>query len=656
MLAVDLAIAGVAIGSVAAMAGIGLIVTYRTTGVLNIGFGAIAMIVAYLLWQAVQGWGIPLWPAALVDLLVVAPGIGILLDLAVFSPLQRRGASAVERLVASLGVFVLLVGLAVLVWGGNARTDAPDLLPTGVLRAGQVVIPWSTVAELGVVLVVAAAIWLVATTTRFGLTIRAVVDRRGLAELSGIDAARVSRTGWAAGAFLAGLAGVLLAPVLRLDPYGLTLVVLESMAVALVARLANLGVAIAAALVLGIAQSELTQIHLGGAAETMLQTVSTNLLAVALLVAVLVLPGFREAGAEDAGRIAMLSRRRDLPAIPGWWIPLAGLLLVPLGFTGTDLMTALRVPALAIIFVSLVLVTGYSGQISLGTAGFAGLGALLTARIATGGFPGLPALPALAALPLGVLIVVPVGLATGLPAIRRRGLLVMFSTFAVATVVSRFVFQQPWATNGLTVIRPGPFASDRGFYLLELACLGISLLFVRNLHVGRAGRGLLAVRDNEAGARAAGVNVGRLKVFVFAISAGLAAMGGALLVMGSRAFDPSAFDPLQGFLWFAAVVVFGVDSTAGAVLAAGLIVGLDASVANGMSTVVIGALALLLGYAPGGVAGLRALLPDLAAPGPVHGPVQPLRLTAQGRLTRRRIESDPAKLCSHPHLPERSGR
>jgi branched-chain amino acid transport system permease protein len=144
-----------------------------------------------------------------------------------------------------------------------------------------------------------------------------------------------------------------------------------------------------------------------------------------------------------------------------------------------------------------------------------------------------------------------------------------------------------------------PFLSDRGFYVFELVCLGIALLIVRNHHEGRLGRALLAIRDDEAGARASGIDVRRLRIVVFAVSAALAGLGGALLAQSGRAFDATTFDPVQSIIWFAAVVVFGIDSAAGAVLAAALLVGIDAAFYPGVSTIVVGAGAVLLGRLPG---------------------------------------------------------
>ncbi|MGW4007298.1 ABC transporter permease subunit, partial [Streptomyces nigra] len=125
----DLTLAGLSVGAAAALTGIGLVVTYRATGVLNFAHGAIAMVCAYVLRQCVVEWGWPLWAGATVTLLVLAPGIGMVLERLVFRPPAMAGNDPARTLVASIGVFVLLVGGAALLWGQGAREDAPRLLP-----------------------------------------------------------------------------------------------------------------------------------------------------------------------------------------------------------------------------------------------------------------------------------------------------------------------------------------------------------------------------------------------------------------------------------------------------------------------------------------------------------------------------------------------
>jgi ABC-type branched-subunit amino acid transport system ATPase component/ABC-type branched-subunit amino acid transport system permease subunit len=271
----------------------------------------------------------------------------------------------------------------------------------------------------------------------------------------------------------------------------------------------------------------------------------------------------------------------------------AALFVMPLGLAGDDLRTALQVPALAVILLSLVVVSGRSGQISLGQAAYAGLGALFTALLAGGRLPGLAPLPELPALALAMALTAPLGLLTGRAAIRRHGLALALTTLAFGVAVSRFVLDQPYATAGLTVSRPAGFASDRAYYVLELGLLLACLLLVAQLRRGRSGRALAALRDHAEGASAAGVRVPALKVLSFVAGAALAALGGGLLSMSVQAFDPTAYDPVRGLLWFAAVLVLGADSLLAACAAAALLVALDAGTTTGLAAVLIGALALL---------------------------------------------------------------
>lgn len=609
MLAVDYAFAGLALGAIAALSGVGLLVTYRTTGVFNLAHGAIAVLAAYLLWQAVDVWHVPVGIAAAVVLLVVAPGLGVLAERAVFRPLQRRGASAAESLVATLGVLVLIVGTTYAIWGVQAR-EAPSLLPTRPWHVGSATVRTDALADLGIVLVATALLGLVMNRTYLGTQVRAVVDRRELADLAGVDSDRVARLGWAVGAGFAGLTGILLAPQLSLSPIGLTLVVLETFAVPVIAGLTSFPVAVAAGVLIGIGGSEMNLLTFDRATVQQLwQAVQSNLFIVALLVALLVRRRLAEVG--DAGttstlarrRHGGLSRRRRVIEYGG----AAALLLAPLAFPGEALRTGQTVPALAVVFLSIVAVTGYSGQISLGQAGYAGLGALFFATFSE-------STPELVGLLCGCLAAGAVGFLTGYPAIRRRGLFLALTTFAVGAAVSRFVFQQPLFTSGVQVQRPGLFglslSGDRGFYVFELVCLVGALFAVRMLREGRLGRALVAMRDSEDGARASGLDLRVLKVFIFTASSVLAGVGGALLAQTNHAFDANAFDPLQSLFWFTTVVVFGADSAAGAVLAAGLVVMVNSVTGSDQAyTVAVGVLAVLLGRVPGGAVdlGRRAL-------------------------------------------------
>jgi len=612
MVSVDLAIAGLAIGAIAALSGIGLLVTYRTNGVLNLAQGGIAALVAYVYRQMAVDWGLPTWLAAVLALVILSPLLGVLLERLVFRPLARRRASAAESLVASLGVLVLMLGMCAGIWGLGARTDTPALFPNKSVGVGGHRIGVDTISTLILILVFCVALGLVQNRTKFGRQMRAVVDDRQLAELSSVPADRVAAVGWAFGTTLAGFTGVLLAPRIQLTPYSLSLIVLETFAVVVAARLVSLPVAVLAGLGIGIAQSELTQFKVTGQFADVYRSLQSNLYVVLLLVLLLAIPKLKELG--DAGSAGRLSSRGAQDALGTveerskdlvWKLAGFVMLLTPLLFRPADLRSAFDVPAIALILLSLVIVTGYSGQVSLGVAGYAGLGALFSLKLANGDFPGLPQLPGLFAILVGAILVAPIGLITGYPAIRRRGLTLALTTFAVGAVVSQFVFEQPKFSSGLYV-QPlylgGWMLNEKAFYLVELVGLGLGVVAVRSLHRGRMGRALLAVRDNTGGAAAVGVDVRNLKLLAFTMSSVVAGLGGALLTQGSASFSSTTFQPIQSLLWFTAVVVFGADSAVGAIIGASLIVALDVLAPSGSSTLAIGILALSLGWLPGGLA------------------------------------------------------
>ena len=342
------------------------------------------------------------------------------------------------------GLLVLLLGVASQIWGLQTRQDAPKLVPSGpVDLPGGATIDQSSLAQLLIAVVVGLALTVVSRRTRAGLLARAVVDERSLALLSGVRADRVAATGWALGGGLAGMAGVLLAPSTELSPYGLTLVVLETLAVVVIARLVSAVIAVVgAALAIGIAQAELQQVQLHGTAQTIFGSVQSNLFVVALLAGLLLIPQLAETGsgavsawpaAPSAGRGGACRWRAR-----SWRHPCSS--------RSTICVPPSRYPRLALIFLSLMLLSGVAGQISLGAAGYGGVGALLTAGFMSGGAGTAdaagPRRTALRNARRGVL-----GLITGYPALRRSGLALALTTLAVGTVASRFVFEQPTFTS-----------------------------------------------------------------------------------------------------------------------------------------------------------------------------------------------------------------
>ena len=566
--AADLAVAGLGTGAIAALSGLGLIATYRLTGVLNVAFGAIGMLGAYLVRDLVRDAHLPEYAAGFIVVCCFAPLLGLALEAAVFGPLQAARADAGRLLTAGFGVAVLLVGIATAVWGGAARTDAPSLLPGGTLVIGGVSVAAALPIELALVLLVALGL---AWFSRGGPTIRAVIDDRQLAESAGLPARRLARIGWVVGTMLATLTGVLLAPQLRFDPSTLTLVLFETLGVAIAAGLRSAPLAIVFAFGTAIAQAELTGVHLTGAAGSVLEAVRSNLFVVLLLLATWFTPAFSELPTSQPPA----SRSRYLSA----YILVLVFAVFAWNLRTADLHAALTIPALALVLLSFRVLHS-AGMLSLGQAGLAGIGALAAGWASGWGILGAPLAGAAVAIVFA------------LPVLRQAGLHLAIATLAAATALSSFLFDQPLFTPS-SVARPAFAQSDRGYLYFELCIVVIALAVLTALVRGQGALRLSAIRDSEIAAGTVGIAVDRERLAVFAGAGALAALGGALWAAGDQVFDPTAFAPTQGLIWFAAAAAVGFANPTALFAAAIVLVVADNYVA-GASAIIVGVATIVL--------------------------------------------------------------
>jgi branched-chain amino acid transport system permease protein len=637
---VQILVTGVFAGSVYAIAGTGIVLTYKATGVFNLAHFTVGLFAAYALWQLNGMWGIPLWIAAPFVLLIIGPGIGVLLERLVFRSLQRRRASTSEKLVANLGVLVLFLGLINIIWGAGVRGDnnnpVPRLWPVhrfefGCTNPNNCSLQFDTqqLAYFVAVLLVGAALYALLRFTFLGTQIQAVVDRRELAELATIDANRVSMVAWAIGCGLAALTGVLLAfPVL--EPIRIIFFGIEVLSVAVVARLVSLPIAIFAGLfLLGATHDLLDSFQpfgnrglLSDSYEQLLGSFSVIVLFVALI-SYRKLDELGESVPTGQGIVAAdIGRRHGVrpSTVAGVGIVAASAVLLPLLLSDINLRYAQQMVGLLVIFASIVCITGFSGHISLGQASIAGLGAFFTARAVNG-----LNLPVIVAMLVGGGAAMVAGLVAGYPALRRKGLFLGLTTLGLGLMIDRLVFNTTLfarTTGDLVVHRPSlfgwSFASSAGFYYFELVVAGLALLLANNLRSGRMGRILGAMRDSETAAKAIGIDLRRYKLFIFAASSFIAGIGGALLSMADGAWDVNSFNPLFSLFWFVAVTVAGISSLGGAALAAGIYVMLPLAIGQNIQSSVffLGVGALFLGRLPGGLVGLLGRIPPwLAAAG-----------------------------------------
>jgi branched-chain amino acid transport system permease protein len=553
---------------------------------------------------------------ALVIALAVAAVLGLLLHLLVFRPL--RHAPALATLVASVGVMIALQAVAVLQYGSADRFVAP-LLPNRPVELLGISLPLDRLLLAGVAVAVAAALAAVYRYTRFGLATRAAAEDDDAAALLGWSSDRLAAANWVLASVLAGVAGILIAPITALNPLGYSLFVVPALAAALVGRLEAFGVTAAAGLALGMAQSELVKLQ---SENDWLGTL--NLRAALPFVVIVVVM---------VARGQLVPTRTTPPAVrlPAAVRPsrplLALAVAVPAGVLALSLLSGeyrlglVRSLIGAIVCLSVVVVTGYVGQLSVAQMAFAGVAGFALSRLQEGWgvpFPLAPLLAAVAAAGVGLLL--------GLAARRVRGVDLAVLTLAAGVAVDEMVFRNPALTGGLGGSRvppPSLLGADLGptsaagtprlaFGLLVLAVLAACALGVASLCRAAPGRRMLAVRANERAAAACGVDVPRTKVSAFVLAAFLAGLGGALLGYSQGSLSYESFGVFASLSVLAVAYLGGVASIAGALIGGLLVPGgllatvLDATgfrpehllLVSGLALVVIAVLA------PEGLAGL----------------------------------------------------
>lgn len=623
MFYVQIALLGVVTGCFYALSATGVVLTYSATGVFNISHFAIGLLAGYLGWQFNGVWGIPLVLTVPLVLLVCGPLLGLVLERVVFRPLEEQRASSSVKLVGALGVTVVILAVINVIWGpgvqGSVDEPVPRLFSVENFDIGPLIFDYEQLGTLVVTLAVAGALYVLMRRTQLGIRIRAVVDRRQLAQLSAINADRVSQVAWGLGCSIAALTGLIITQG-TLEPTRIIFVGIEIFSVAVVARLVSIPVALAFGFgVMGVLRSLLDVFQPGmgvdlpfgvGTVADWYQGMITNLSSIVLFVALVAFKRLDEVGDTGsgsglvAGRFGSSTRPRLARLLPGGaFVAIA--VAVPFVVEGADLRAAHRFAALAVIFVSIVAITGFSGHLTLGQASIAGLGAFASAR-----FANAFDLPVIAAMVPGAAVAVLAGLAAGYPALRRRGLFLGLTTLGLALLIDRFVFNEPFfrgGPGGLTVERPTllglDLAGDTAFWFYEVVLLLLVLFVARNLRSGRLGRVLGAMRDSDVATESVGIELRSAKLFVFGVSSAMAGIGGAMLTQADQAWDVNTFNPVFGLFWFTAVVVCGLSSTRGALAAAALYVAipqvLDLDIQSAIG--LFGLAALFIGRSRGGL-------------------------------------------------------
>jgi len=560
------AVLGLGSGSVYAILGLGLVLEYRGSGVVNFAHGAIAMFATFQFVDFVDG-GMDKWTAAGLTLLLSGIG-GVVLYVLVIRPL--RNAPVLAKLVSTLGILLALQAGASLIYG-EGTTQVPALLPQESIEVFGVNFGRDRLWLLVITIILAAVLWAVYRYTRFGLATQAASESEKGAILLGYSPDAIGAANWALACLLAALAGILIAPITSLSNITFTLLIIPALACALVGRFRSFSITAATGILLGIAQSEITRYQADLPSwfpdQGLKETLPFLVIIVAMVITGKLIPP-RGTLAEGRPPFAPSGRIRIVPIVVVVAATFAAIWLLDRTYQSA-LITSM---IFAVVALSLVVVTGFVGQISLAQMTFAGAGALAVSKLGHDAGIAFP-IP----IVLGALIAVPVGILIGLPALRVRGVNLAVITFGAAVAIDNIVFQNPDVTGGFEgspVPSPELFGIDLNarahparygtFVLIVVVLLALAVACLRR---SRTGRNMLAVRDNERAAAAAGINVAATKLQAFAVSAFIAALAGGLLAYQLGQVSYTRFDPLTSIFVVAIAYIGGIASVAGALVA-----------------------------------------------------------------------------------------
>jgi branched-subunit amino acid ABC-type transport system permease component len=545
-------VVGLTAGSVYGLAATGLVLTYRTSGIFNFAHGSVAAVGAYAFYELYERAGLP-WPvAALICLGGVAPLLGLALERLSAALADARPAM---QIVATLGLLLLVQGLAAGMYGAEARFVKPFLPAHNVSVAGTrvgvdqlIVIGLAAVGSFGLA-------WLL-RRTRLGSAMRALVDDPDLLSVAGWNPTAVRRMSWFIGSAFAVASGILIAPTLSLDAVLLSFLVVQAFGAAALGRFTSLPLTYAGGLAIGVASSLLTK-QLSSSHSVVLQGLVPSL-PFLVLFAVLVFGGRRLRVAARTTREAHAEGRAlPRPARYGLAAVMAAVVLAVPSLSGPRLPVFISAGAMVVVFISMVVLINLSGQVSLCHAAFAALGATTFSHLTTGA-----GLPWLAALVLAGLLTIPLGAVVAIPAIRLSGLYLALATFGLGILVQRVAFSSGFMFGPLgTRVTPRPavlgLAADRRFFYLVAVAAATTGVLAFALCRSRLGRLLRAMADSPLALSTFGLSVNVTRVLVFCVSAAIAGAGGALAAAAAGSANAVAFGPTQSLLWLAALAVGG---------------------------------------------------------------------------------------------------
>jgi ABC-type branched-subunit amino acid transport system ATPase component/ABC-type branched-subunit amino acid transport system permease subunit len=623
----------------------GFILVYRSTGVLNFAHGETGAFCVALFVMLVVKYDVNWWLAFALSVLAGA-GIGMVTELVVIRRLFN--APRLVLLIATIGMSQVLVfskiSLPKVVTGGSIPLPFDVVWePTDDLRilAREVVV-------VLVVPILIAVLALFMTRTRFGLAVRASASNPDTARVYGTSPRRTSTIVWTISGALAATTAILIAPLQGINAAqaGTAAIaeplLLRVLVVSLLARMRSLPRALAAGLAVGAVEQIV---------RSNVESANRSIIDLYLFMAVLVVVLYSGRSRSDDSW-SLSPRTRPVPERlrQVWWVAnlsaigfgvlfgfFAVLPLLVTSASGTFIWT--NILLWSMVTLSVTVLTGWAGQLSLGQFALVGVGGLTTLALTAGHDIPVPfdffdlslELPWLVALIGGTAVGVGLAVLVGLPALRVKGLFLAVTTLAFAVAAASWLFIQDFFTGGTTSPRPpskpvvdwGPIDIDfnesrRAYYYLCLVALGIVAVMVARLRRTGSGRSMIAVRENEDMAAASTVSPTRMKLTAFALSGGIAAFAGGLFVTLQPSLQPtSLFQARESLDVVATAIIGGLGTVAGPMLGTLWVRGLPEFIPQELDDLVrlltsdIGLLLLLM-YFPGGLLQVVYKLRDLA--------------------------------------------
>jgi branched-chain amino acid transport system permease protein len=611
---------GLIIGGLTALIALGMALTYQSNRVVSFAQADLGMAPVVLAYLLITAWGWP-WLVAVPTGLLTAGVLGAVVEMAIIR--RFRNAPRLLLTVATLGLAQVLAGIALLLprWF-DERLLAPRIEPPFELRFSVGGTNFFTYDVLAVIAVPVAVALLAALLRRsdIGLAARAIADRGERAGMLGVPVGRIQTVVWATTAILAFVAVFLRAGVLGL-PIGTALslgILLRALAALLIGRFTDLPVVAAAAVALGV-----LEIGVGWHADS---PAAVDPVLAAVIIGSLLLR--RRASGRDASEVSTWRSSEDVRPVPAAMAGLMPVRLLRIGGSALVLALALALPhflsvdrslrasallVYALLGCSVVVLTGWTGLVSLGQVALFALGAAVGAVVTSSwGLDLTIALLVSAVASAAAAVVV------GFPAMRLRGIELGVVTLAAALATTSWLLNPrffDWVPTG-RVERPALLGaldidSPTRIYTLILVVLVLVLLGLRGIRNSRTGRALLALRDNERGSQAYGLSTVRLRLTAFAISGAIAGLAGSLFVHHQQAFGVQPYQPFENLIVFTMVVLGGVATPLGAVLGAVWLMGTRWFLPGEWQLLASGAgVLLVLLVLPGGFGGLVLQLRD----------------------------------------------